>query len=37
VGTSLLEMGKRALMLPIQIIQPLVPGMEEQENTTITR
>jgi hypothetical protein len=37
VGTSLLEMGKRALMLPIQIIQPLVPGMDEQGDTTISR
>jgi hypothetical protein len=37
VGTSILEMMKRTLMLPIQIIQPLVPGMEEQGNTTITR
>jgi hypothetical protein len=37
VGTSILEMMKRAFMLPVQIIQPLVPGMEEQENTTITR
>jgi hypothetical protein len=37
VGTSILEMMKRTIMLPIQIIQPLVPGMEEQENTTITR
>ena len=37
VGTSILDMMKRTLMLPIQIIQPLVPGMEEQGNTTITR
>ena len=37
VGTSILEMMKRTLMLPFHIIQPLVPGMEEQENTTITR
>lgn len=37
VGTSILEMMKRTLMLPFHIIQPLVPGMEEQGNTTITR
>jgi hypothetical protein len=37
VGTSILEMMKRTLMLPIQIIQPIVPGLDAQENTTITR
>ncbi len=37
VGTSLLEMFQRTLALPIEIIQPLVPGMESQEGATITR
>jgi len=37
VGTSLLEMAKRTLMLPLHIIQPIVPGMEQQEKNTISR
>jgi hypothetical protein len=37
VGTSILEMLQRTLMLPIEIIQPLVPGMEVREGGTITR
>ncbi|MGE5258410.1 MAG: AsmA-like C-terminal domain-containing protein, partial [Hyphomicrobiales bacterium] len=37
VGTSILEMIERTLMLPIEIIQPLVPGMEQQDGGTITR
>jgi hypothetical protein len=37
VGTSLLEMMQRTLMLPFHVIQPLVPGWEGQENMTITR
>ncbi len=37
VGTSLLEMLKRTILLPVRIIQPLIPGMEEIESGTITR
>jgi hypothetical protein len=37
VGTSILEMIQRTLMLPIEIIQPLIPGMELRESGTITR
>lgn len=37
VGTSILEMLQRTLMLPIEIIQPLVPGMAPQDSGTITR
>ncbi|MBS1239290.1 MAG: hypothetical protein H6R38_608 [Deltaproteobacteria bacterium] len=37
VGTSVLEMLQRTLMLPIEIIQPLVPGMGVREGSTITR
>jgi hypothetical protein len=37
VGTSILEMLQRTLMLPIEIIQPLVPGLAPPENGTITR
>jgi hypothetical protein len=37
VGTSLLDMMTRTLMLPFHVIQPLVPGMEYQENPTISR
>jgi hypothetical protein len=37
VGTSILEMLQRMLLLPIEIIQPLIPGMESQEGNTITR
>jgi hypothetical protein len=28
---------QRTLTLPIEIIQPLVPGMESREGSTITR
>jgi len=37
VGTSILEMIQRTLMLPVEIIQPLVPGMQPQESSTIVR
>jgi len=37
VGTSIMEMLQRTLMLPVEIIQPLIPGMEAQEGGTITR
>jgi hypothetical protein len=37
VGTSILEMIERTLLLPIEIIQPLVPGMEATPSSTITR
>ena len=37
VGTSILEMLQRTLMLPIEIIQPLIPGMESQEGSTISK
>jgi len=37
VGTSILEMIERTLMLPIDIIQPLVPGLEQQEDGTISK
>jgi hypothetical protein len=37
VGTSILEMIERTLLLPIEIIQPLVPGMEAPPSNTITR
>jgi hypothetical protein len=37
VGTSIMEMVQRTLMLPIEIIQPLVPGLEAPESSTITR
>jgi hypothetical protein len=37
IGTSILEMLQRMLMLPIEIIQPLVPGLEMQEGGTIVR
>jgi hypothetical protein len=37
VGTSILEMIERTLLLPIEIIQPLVPGMEESASGTISR
>jgi len=37
VGTSLLEMIERTLLLPIEIIQPLVPGIEESPSGTISR
>jgi hypothetical protein len=37
VGTSVVEMIERALLLPIQIIQPLVPGMQETSSGTISR
>ncbi len=37
VGTSLLEMLKRTILLPVRIIQPFIPGMEEIESGTIAR
>lgn len=37
VGTSILEMIERTLLLPIEIIQPLVPGLEETPSSTIRR
>ena len=37
IGTSILEMLQRTLTLPIEIIQPLIPGMEAQEGSTISR
>jgi hypothetical protein len=37
VGSSILDMIQRTLTLPIEIIQPLVPGMESREGSTITR
>jgi hypothetical protein len=37
VGTSILEMIERTLLLPIEIIQPLVPGMEQPGSGTITK
>ncbi len=37
VGTSIVEMIERTLLLPIQVIQPLVPGMEETPSGTISR
>jgi hypothetical protein len=37
VGTSILEMIQRTLLLPIEIIQPLVPGMQATPGDTITR
>jgi len=37
VGTSILEMIQRTLMLPVEIIQPLVPGMAPLESGTITK
>jgi hypothetical protein len=37
VGTSILEMIERTLLLPIEIIQPLVPGMQATPSGTITR
>jgi hypothetical protein len=37
VGTSIMEMIGRTLLLPIEIIQPLVPGMEASPSGTITR
>ena len=37
VGTSIMEMVQRTLMLPIEVIQPLVPGLEAPESSTITR
>jgi len=37
VGNSILEMIQRTLMLPVEIIQPLVPGMQPQESSTITK
>jgi hypothetical protein len=37
VGTSILEMIERTLLLPIEIIQPLVPGMQATPSGTISR
>jgi hypothetical protein len=37
VGTSILEMIERTLMLPIEIFQPLVPGIEGGSSGTISR
>jgi hypothetical protein len=37
VGTSILEMVERTLMLPIEIFQPLVPGIEGGPSGTISR
>lgn len=37
VGTSLLEMLKRTILLPVRILQPFIPGMEPVESGTITR
>ncbi len=37
VGTSIIEMIERTLTLPIEIVQPLVPGMEETEGGTIRK
>jgi hypothetical protein len=37
VGTSILEMIERTLLLPIEIIQPLVPGIEASPGGTISR
>jgi hypothetical protein len=37
VGTSIIEMIERTLMLPIEIIQPVVPGMEETQGDTIRK
>jgi hypothetical protein len=37
VGTSIVEMIERTLLLPIQVIQPLVPGMQETPSGTISR
>jgi hypothetical protein len=37
VGTSIVEMIERTLLLPIQVIQPLVPGMQETSSGTISR
>jgi hypothetical protein len=37
VGTSILDMIERTLLLPIEIIQPLVPGMEGRSRGTISR
>jgi hypothetical protein len=37
VGTSILDMIERTLLLPIEIIQPLVPGMEGSSRGTISR
>jgi hypothetical protein len=37
VGTSIVEMIERTLLLPIQVIQPLVPGMPAPPSGTISR
>jgi hypothetical protein len=37
VGTSILEMIERTLLLPVEIIQPLVPGIESTPGSTISR
>ena len=37
VGTSILEMIERTLLLPVEIIQPLLPGVEAAPNGTISR
>ncbi len=37
VGTSLFEMLKRTILLPVRILQPFIPGMEPVESGTITR
>jgi hypothetical protein len=37
VGTSILEMIERTLLLPVEIIQPLLPGTEAAPNGTISR
>jgi hypothetical protein len=37
VGTSIVEMIERTLLLPIQVIQPLVPGLQETSSGTISR
>jgi len=37
VGTSIVELIERTLLLPIQVIQPLVPGMEATPRDTISR
>jgi hypothetical protein len=37
VGTSILEMIERTLLLPVEIIQPLLPGMEAAPSSTISR
>ena len=37
VGTSILEMIERTLLLPVEIIQPLIPGIEASPGGTISR